>query len=116
MATAENTSSDSSTDTEEDSPEWEVTAKGMTLRKATSYVYEIEYGGQIQRFKEIRDVEPSHSEGSATETSQSEVTDEEDKGYELRGSDYFTLGYFDPDHEDVPAEIGTAFKILAAES
>jgi len=114
MATAENPSSDSTDD--ENEPEWEVSAEGMTLRKATSYVYEIEYGGQIQRFKEIKDVEPSHSEGSATETSHSEVTDEEDEGYELRGSDYFTLGYFDPDAEDVPAEIGTAFKILAAES
>jgi len=97
MATAENTTSDSSSDTEdEDSPEWEVSANGMALRKASSYVYEIEHRGQIQRFKEIRD--------------------QEDDGYELRGSDYFTLGYFDPDHEDVPAEIGTAFKILAAES
>jgi hypothetical protein len=97
MATAENTSSnDGSTDDEENEPEWEVTSNGMTLRKASSYVYEIEHRGQIQRFKEIRD--------------------NDDEGYELRGSDYFTLGYFDPDHEDVPAEIGTAFKILAAES
>jgi len=95
MSTEVTTNDSESIENDESEYEWEVSASGMTLRK-DGMTYEIEHSGQILRFKEIRD--------------------EEEQGYEIRGSNYFTVGYFDPTDDDVPAEIASAFRILASEA